>query len=77
MTTSAERRETEPVWAFASLEEVKSNVARTGYDPALVQYVVGDVRETIYSIEIGEIALLRLDTDFYDSTLVELEVLFP
>lgn len=77
MTSSLDRKETEPVWAYASLEEVKANIARTGYDPSLVEFVVGDVRETVHQADVGQIALLRLDTDFYDSTLAELEVLFP
>ncbi|MDE2442144.1 MAG: class I SAM-dependent methyltransferase, partial [Betaproteobacteria bacterium] len=77
MSESVDRRETELVWAYAGLDEVRENVSRTGYDPALVNFVIGDVRETIHETPVGEIALLRLDTDFYDSTLVELEVLFP
>ena len=36
-----------------------------------------DVRETLTKTQTLRIAILRLDTDFYDSTLVELETLYP
>lgn len=40
--------------------------------------VPGDVRETLKTGPLPEeIALLRLDTDWYDSTLAELEALYP
>lgn len=43
-----------------------------------MQFVVGPVEETLRRPAIPErIALLRLDTDWYESTRVELEVLFP
>lgn len=70
-------RETDLVWAYASLDEVKKNIALTGYDASLITYVPGDIRSTINEAAVDRVALLRLDTDFYDSTKVELEVLFP
>ncbi len=44
-----------------------------------VHIVKGDVRETLLLEKNlpDKISILRLDTDLYDSTLVELEVLFP
>jgi hypothetical protein len=77
MDAKADERETDLVWAYASLEEVQRNIALTGYDPSLVTFVPGDIRETIHLAVMERIGLLRLDTDFYDSTKVELEVLFP
>ena len=77
MDESADRKETELVWAHASLDEVRRNIASTGYDPALVEFVVGDVRKTLRMPAMESIALLRLDTDFYDSTLIELDMLYP
>lgn len=62
---------------YASLDEVKRNVASIGYPSDLVEFIEGDIRETALAVEPREIALLRLDTDFYESTKVELEVFYP
>lgn len=77
MRQGESQRTTDLVWAYAELEEVRHNVALTGYDMSLVNFVEGDVCETLLHTEVQHIALLRLDTDFYDSTKMELEVLFP
>ena len=42
-----------------------------------IRFVVGLVEYTIAQTETGPLALLRLDTDFYTSTRVELEHLYP
>jgi hypothetical protein len=68
---------TAPVWAFSSLSEVKSNLDRTGYDPSHLNFVVGRVEDTIPAQAPERIALLRLDTDWYQSTYHELVHLFP
>ena len=61
-----------------SAEEVKRNMRTTGYPEQNVVFVHGDVLETIPAKEIpGKISLLRLDTDFYESTKHEMEQLFP
>ena len=65
------------LWCVASLDEVKQNIARTGYPPERIHYVEGRVEETLRTTVPGEIALLRLDTDWYESTKVELETLYP
>lgn len=67
----------ELVQARASLQEVQSAMHSTGYDPRLIRYVVGDVCATLPRTQTLRIALLRLDTDFYDSTLAELQQLYP
>ena len=59
------------------LKNVKKNVNKTGYDKSKLKFIVGDVMETIQNNIPDKIALLRLDTDFYDSTKCELEYLFP
>lgn len=64
-------------WCYASLEEVRRNVASTGWNAARVHYVKGTVEETIPRHAPDGIALLRLDTDWYDSTKHELEQLYP
>jgi len=61
----------------ASEKEVRTNIAYMGYDKSLIQFIVGQVENTIPENNIKEIALLRLDTDFYESTKIELEYLFP
>jgi hypothetical protein len=64
-------------WDAASLDDVKSNLGRTGYDPSKVHYVRGKVEETLPAQALARIALLRLDTDWYESTRHELETLWP
>lgn len=64
-------------WCYSSLDEVKNNIAMTGYDPDLVHYIEGKVEETIPIVLPEKIAVLRLDTDWYSSTRHELEYLFP
>jgi hypothetical protein len=65
------------IWCYAGLDEVRHNLASTGYPPGQCQFVVGKVEETIPQALPGEIALLRLDTDWYASTKHELEHLYP
>jgi len=40
-------------------------------------FVKGEVEKTIPTLEVGDIALLRLDTDFYSSTSAALNGLYP
>ena len=67
----------ELVKAAAPLEGVRAAMKSTGYNMDLIKFIEGDVCHTLPLTSTGEIALLRLDTDFYDSTLVEMEVLYP
>lgn len=64
-------------WAFSPLSDVQATMARTGYPN--VTYVKGKVEDTLRNSSLNlptKIALLRLDTDWYASTKVELEVLW-
>jgi hypothetical protein len=61
----------------ATLAEVQSTMAQTRYDPKRIHYVQGKVENTIPRQAPEQIALLRLDTDWYESTRHELEHLFP
>ena len=63
-------------WAVG-LEEVKTNVLGTGYPEDMFVFVPGDVAVTLKEIKPDKISLLRLDTDWYASTVVELETLYP
>jgi O-methyltransferase len=64
------------VFAYATLEEVRRNMASTGYPEERIAYVQGKVEDTIPSQAPERIALLRLDTDWYESTRHELEHLW-
>jgi hypothetical protein len=60
-----------------SKAEVLDLLTRTGYPPGQLHLVEGLVQTTIPAHAPDCIALLRLDTDLYDSTLHELEHLYP
>lgn len=64
-------------WAYCPLEEVKRSMRLTGYNESNVCYVKGRVEETIPAFAPERIALLRLDTDWYESTYHELVHLYP
>lgn len=65
-------------WCFASIEEVRSNLSDVDYPEENLHFIKGDDRKTVpaHAESIGPIALLRLDTDWHDSTRVELEHLY-
>jgi hypothetical protein len=65
------------VLADASLKIVKANMESTNYLKDKIHYIEGDVIETLNTVEIHDIALLRLDTDWYESTRAELRQLLP
>jgi O-methyltransferase len=65
------------IWAFASLEDVQKNMDLVGYPREQMFFVKGPVEETIPGIIPERIALLRLDTDWYESTKHELVHLYP
>ncbi|HZZ88745.1 MAG TPA: TylF/MycF/NovP-related O-methyltransferase [Caulobacteraceae bacterium] len=65
------------VWAYSPLDEVRANLASTGYPAERVRFVQGKVEDTIPEHAPDRIALLRLDTDWYESTRHELEHLYP
>jgi O-methyltransferase len=66
-------RPDDPILAAAGLEDVQANVATTGLPAERFRYVKGPVEETIPGTLPERIALLRLDTDWYESTRHELE----
>jgi O-methyltransferase len=65
------------MWCRASLEDVTANMASTGYPPGNVTYCKGMVESTLPGQAPEQIAILRLDTDWYESTRHELEHLYP
>ncbi len=64
-------------WCYAPLEEVKANMLSTGYPEKKMIFVKGKVEDTIPDTIPKKIALLHLDTDWYESTYHELVHLFP
>jgi len=64
-------------WCVASLEDVRQHVLSIGYPKEKVHFIQGKVEETIPRHAPPKIALLRLDTDWYDSTIHELFHLYP
>jgi hypothetical protein len=63
-----------------SEREVVANLMHVGVMGVdKISIIIGDVRRTLkHDISLPEkIAVLRLDTDFYDSTKIEMEVLYP
>jgi O-methyltransferase len=60
------------IWAVAGLDDVRQGMVETGYPSEKVVYHQGRVEETIPDEAPDRIALLRLDTDWYESTRHEL-----
>lgn len=65
------------VWAVSHLEDVINNISSLSYPENQLKYVKGPVDETLNMEIPDKISLLRLDTDWYESTKIELEILFP
>jgi hypothetical protein len=74
---ATKRGEDSSSWCYAPLEEVRQNMASTGYDMNRVKFIKGKVEETLPGSAPDRISLLRLDTDWYESTRHELTHLFP
>ena len=64
-------------WDYAPLEEVKTNLHSIKYPKDNIKFIKGKVEETIPRNIPEKIALLRLDTDLYESTYHELVHLYP
>lgn len=62
---------------FFSFEQVRQAVQSCGYPESRIHFVKGEVEETIPATMPAQIALLRLDTDWYESTRHELVHLYP
>jgi hypothetical protein len=63
---------------YCPLSKVMNDLYETGYPRDKLHFIKGDVRKTLlhdYNIP-EKIAVLRLDTDWYDSSKIELETMF-
>jgi hypothetical protein len=65
------------ILCISSYEETTTNILNTGYPHNMIQFVKGRVEETIPRSNVEQIALLRLDTDWYESTMAELNYFYP
>lgn len=64
-------------WVLAPLDVVKNTLSLAEYPSTQITYVQGKVEDTLPGRIPGTIALLRLDTDWYESTRHELAHLYP
>lgn len=63
--------------AYAPLDEVRTNLASTGYPTERIRLIKGRVEDSIPTELPSTISILRLDTDWYESTRHELVHLYP
>ena len=78
--TFSDYKKNDEKWCYGSLEEVKKNIEK--FDKNFLKnfsFIKGKVEDTLDNINNlpQKISLLRLDTDFYESTKKELEILYP
>ena len=72
-----DREKGDNIWCYSALEEVQKNLHSTNYLKEKIYFIKGKVEDTIPHTLPGKISLLRLDTDWYESTYHELKHLFP
>lgn len=61
---------------YCDINQVRKNLSNFKYQKEKIVFEKGDVKFTLNSNVPNKIALLRLDTDFYESSLIELEKLY-
>lgn len=64
-------------WCYSSIDEVTKNMEKTSLPKEQFELIKGKVEDTIPNNFHSQIALLRLDTDWYESTKHELKHLYP
>jgi O-methyltransferase len=64
-------------WAVVPLEAVREAMLGTGYPAERIHLVKGLVEDTLPAQAPERLAMLRLDTDWYQSTKHELDQLYP
>jgi O-methyltransferase len=64
-------------WCFASYDDVQRNFLQAGVLKDDFELIKGDVAETLPKLSVNPIVFLRLDTDWYESTKMELKYLWP
>ena len=71
------RRKRRSGWASVSEDSVRAAMESTGYPPERIHLVPGMVEDTLPAEAPATLGLLRLDTDWYQSTRHELVQLYP
>ena len=73
------KKEGRGIWAYSTFQRVKNIIDNSVDSPENIKLIKGKVEETLIQKKNlpKKISLLRLDTDFYESTKVEMEVLYP
>jgi hypothetical protein len=66
-----------PVYSYLPQDQIHALMVSTGYPAERLHFVRGMVEETIPDQAPAQIALCRLDTDWYESTIHEMEHLYP
>ncbi len=64
------------IWAIAELDDVQEAMRETAYPEDKIHYHQGMVEDTVPRLAPEQISLVRLDTDWYESTRHELEHLY-
>ena len=64
-------------WWTADIAEVRRNISSAVLGMERFRFVQGRVETTLKKEYPQQLSILRLDTDWYESTLFELEVLYP
>ena len=65
-------------WCRSPIDDVRRNLESTGYPAEKIHFVKGKVQETIPgTMPAGPVSILRLDTDWYESTRHEMQHLYP
>lgn len=71
------RSREEHLWGYALLDDVRRRMLEVGYPAERIRFVKGKVEDTVPAKAPERIAILRLDTDWYESTRHELVHLYP
>lgn len=77
MLNNDDKEDPQSVWCSAPLDFVRGAMSSVGYDSSKLHFIKGRVEETLPAMAPVHISILRLDTDWYESTRHEMEHLFP
>lgn len=64
-------------WCYAPMNEVRDNMHSTGYPSQNIVFVKGRLEESLPNNALSSISILRLDTDWFESTYHSLKFLYP
>lgn len=77
LLNTSDKNDDNSIWCYSGLNEVKQNLYSTEFPKEKLNFIQGKVEETIPAIVPDKIAILRLDTDWFESTYHELVHLYP